>query len=859
MAVAQASLPLSYFYPQIEGSEHLSQNLSSNELFTPLQPNRITISQANFEKHRDSTEKQPRLPWGRVRDYGGLQRVQLPNEFIKPKTFPPEVVQKGHRHYGTGASDQRDYNEQQFYDITNLKRSDVRSNDQLLPNAASQEMNEKQIDLPFPAEHPYYSHTSRLAVIPKFNTPADPVTGDPSRSDSPIHPNAAANPYRVMIVSKTKGAPYRKEIQEYPFESGKYALTWNGENDFYQLMKTPTSGQQPYYPSPPKIVHPNLRLRDESQRLELRSVNCLRNVEREQWKTIYQYNYTGYGESNAMHLDDYHTKAINELTEGRDSRNDALMPKSVPILTSPRPMEGRYSRLYQGRKPILAQIRYPDEEPNPDRPDVMDFKLYSSLPSTVPKSRIKDEWYKTAEKNAANQDDDLLDIEDKSPRYSRGDGEHFDWKKYQLLQHPDHGLDIVLKTKMSKPDPESIGAYACLPKGVDEQDNKAEARQTYLKDSGKERSEKFEMIDRHHELQNLEMQYLADHDIHALRNKTDQMGNRVEPKALDQHAIQATTDDARMQVLLSRAVTKERFDTGLKFSTEKISEKGLLSDLHDRQLSGYKRFQKHWLEDIPTVESPRQNHSGVLSSYINRTNPFSLSLDCTKEPQIAREGKGADLRNSSTGSILKTPGSPPRTGASRSITFNEVVRVVTSEYGDQFRVTTSPLSKSDTDVTRKGSLNLSKRSPTPLPPPIRQRREPSVHQDISPRGPVLRSSRAYPHRDSTPQPQPTWKWNYDSRLQAEFDPLAWSPRPHSAMPQTSLLDVQDNWTKSDAHKRLHENFPENAPDFRDNTRNYELADNSADLRFTRSAVHREKRHQFYGYNGYHFHNANPIV
>lgn len=46
------------------------------------------------------------------------------------------------------------------------------------------------------------------------------------------------------------------------------------------------------------------------------------------------------------------------------------------------------------------------------------------------------------------------------------------------------------------------------------------------------------MIDRHHELQSLEMQYLPDHDMHALRNKTDQMGTRVEPRALDQHAIQ---------------------------------------------------------------------------------------------------------------------------------------------------------------------------------------------------------------------------------------------------------------------------------------------------------------------------------
>ena len=64
---------------------------------------------------------------------------------------------------------------------------------------------ERQINLPFPAEHPYYSHTSRLAVIPKFDSPDDPITGDPSRLEIPLHPDTAANPYRVTIVSKTKG------------------------------------------------------------------------------------------------------------------------------------------------------------------------------------------------------------------------------------------------------------------------------------------------------------------------------------------------------------------------------------------------------------------------------------------------------------------------------------------------------------------------------------------------------------------------------------------------------------------------------------------------------------------------------
>ena len=52
----------------------------------------------------------------------------------------------------------------------------------------------------------------------------------------------------------TLGSPYRRELQENLLESEKKALTWNGENDFYQLMKSVDSGKQPYYPTPPKVV-----------------------------------------------------------------------------------------------------------------------------------------------------------------------------------------------------------------------------------------------------------------------------------------------------------------------------------------------------------------------------------------------------------------------------------------------------------------------------------------------------------------------------------------------------------------------------------------------------------------------------
>jgi len=53
------------------------------------------------------------------------------------------------------------------------------------------------------------------------------------------------------------GSPYRRELQDNPPESEKDALTWPGEDDFYQLMKSPEGGRQPYYPTAPKLVSSN--------------------------------------------------------------------------------------------------------------------------------------------------------------------------------------------------------------------------------------------------------------------------------------------------------------------------------------------------------------------------------------------------------------------------------------------------------------------------------------------------------------------------------------------------------------------------------------------------------------------------
>lgn len=62
---------------------------------------------------------------------------------------------------------------------------------------------------------------------------------------------------------------------------------------FLQHAKPLKGKNQVFYPTPPKTVLPNLKLRDWDLSLSERTSNMLRNLERTQWVTSYQMHYTG--------------------------------------------------------------------------------------------------------------------------------------------------------------------------------------------------------------------------------------------------------------------------------------------------------------------------------------------------------------------------------------------------------------------------------------------------------------------------------------------------------------------------------------------------------------------------------------
>lgn len=64
------------------------------------------------------------------------------------------------------------------------------------------------IHKPFPAEHPYASHMSRLKMFPSFSTTAEePKRGVEALNTLPLSSETPAANYDIEIIHKMKGRP----------------------------------------------------------------------------------------------------------------------------------------------------------------------------------------------------------------------------------------------------------------------------------------------------------------------------------------------------------------------------------------------------------------------------------------------------------------------------------------------------------------------------------------------------------------------------------------------------------------------------------------------------------------------------
>lgn len=204
---------------------------------------------------------------------------------------------------------QKDQPEKQYYQITDLRLSNVRAHDQVEPKLFELDMNEYQISQPFPMKHPFASHIVEKVMFPSFTAPEDPQHGeDILRSTTKIiTKETRAQPEEMRLEQKISGFPYRKEVLKLKLPTQKNGY-WQVDKQLYQNLKP--DREQTFYPIPSSILAPNPRKRTFTGSLDPQAWNILRNKERELMQTQNQIDFykDGLGTRAPFNSDNYHEK-----------------------------------------------------------------------------------------------------------------------------------------------------------------------------------------------------------------------------------------------------------------------------------------------------------------------------------------------------------------------------------------------------------------------------------------------------------------------------------------------------------------------------------------------------------------------
>ena len=88
-------------HPAIISLSSYQSSILGNKNWNIVQNRNLTFFR--YSRHLEQADIQVKCPWGRARSYAGEAPVCLPADH-RPKWEPPDLLQKGHRHYGSGAS-----------------------------------------------------------------------------------------------------------------------------------------------------------------------------------------------------------------------------------------------------------------------------------------------------------------------------------------------------------------------------------------------------------------------------------------------------------------------------------------------------------------------------------------------------------------------------------------------------------------------------------------------------------------------------------------------------------------------------------------------------------------------------------
>lgn len=750
----------------------------------------------------------------------------------------------------------------QDYSLTQLKLSNIRSNDELIPRPQVMEMGDLMINKDFPAEHPYSSHIPRYAVFPTFQSPEDAKRGVQARREQPINAEMPATTYDVQIVHKTKGYGDRREIQYVPKESEKLALEWSGEEGFHQLVKA-KGGRQQYYPTPLKVVCPNLQ--DRADKLSDKSANALRNIERNQWQTTYDLNNTGLGPLNPMKLDNLDDKRRAMDIYGVE--DNKLYPRSTNTFDPPRPFEGRIARS------IIP--RPPPQKPNPTEDENTDY---------VPRKTLREReehrlWNGTEYVN-------LPDTNEEQNRHMQ----RLRWKELDDVAHPRPNLEGVSQQKERQP----ADNIPCPPVVGVPQDT----AENYLQSTKQRQDETFQQVEAQNRYAVLELEK-PHHEISALNHKMQKVHEGEKPRTFYGHegkyneeraglyktsyipevlahsmndletsgpeimnTMHSHVDAAYLPTQLSRDM-KDAF-RGVR--TLSLSQPNLAGDRREsREVilphNELKNVQKRILQ--PTVENARvkvqegetvltESNMGDSFNTHKFLQDYKITPAARNEPLNLMSVENSKLKNVRSAAELRN-----RNGLSKSVSFSDSVTIASSREDGKFRTFSAAMAEGkenkagdkanttqylSTQAEYRKDNEGSARRPQPtflMPEPapvIKESTQMTNDVELSPRRPRRRpfSTTDTEYRDefgslssnfapSNLRHSYTFQTAYESQFPKYHhisyksdDRFKWEPGHGVPRPQSTLLAIQDHFSKSDIRRNFHGQFREQNPDLRMN-------------------------------------------
>ncbi|XP_033733291.1 LOW QUALITY PROTEIN: uncharacterized protein C7orf31-like [Pecten maximus] len=776
----------------------------------------------------------------------------------------------------------------QFYTLTKLKLSNVRSNDALLSKPQEAPMGEILINKDFPAEHPYSSHMPRYSLFPKFDSPEDPKRGVAARRVQPINAEMPATAHDVTILHKSKGHGHRQEVETIPKESEKRALEWSGEHGFNQLVKT-HGGRQQFYPIPPKTVAPNLQNRWTDMKVSDRTANALRNIERNQWHTTYDLNHTGLGPANPLKLDNIDDKYAKYEATGLE--DDTLYPRSINTIDPPRPIEGRISKMLIPKPPNQKPDKCGDQntgyvrmmthhEKEEDR--LWNGKEYVNLPNT---SKAASKQHKTLRWKELNDEahpqvnidklnettdgefpDDIpyvptVGVPERTEedyltttkvRKDKDIQEMEAQNRFKVLeaQTPGHEL-TALNCKYQHLTDKEMPSTFYSHEGKYNEERAGMYRTSYHPErlsnslSGQERSPPEIMNTMHSHVDALNLPTKLNRDMKdALRysrtlnssmpNLAGDMRDAYEVltplhhvKEAQKMMLQPTEDTARVPVLEKEMILKESV-TGNSYNTHKFLQENQLPKFARQEPLNVMSTENQNLANVRLISGLKPQKSVSFSDSVTvASGDENGNVRIISAP--SRMQRGAEKENIPPGNICTTQYTSTQALYNP---FNEQ-EVPPQQEPSIFELQMKALAEEremERQLEKKETPTMSVRQPrrraaTSLDTEYHDEYR-SLSSNIAPTN--LRHSMQFSTAYQNQFP------NYHDLTYKQDPRFMWEPGFGSPRPQTDLVKMQDRFSKSSVRKKFHSCFSESNPDLREN-------------------IISGKKHTFFGMNAQNLH------